>query len=149
MPGDGCKQQRPDDNSKPGRPTELNAATAQIIVKAMAAGNYLETAAALGGVTAKTVRNWIRRGEARRREPLYSEFAQSFSKAIAQAEIENVEAIRGDGSWQARAWLLERRHPKRWARCNRPEPKEEPKPPPSMDQVIREINEKLGEASLN
>jgi hypothetical protein len=141
---DGGNQQKSDEQSRPGRPTELNESTARIIVKAMADGNYLETAAALGGVTAKTVRNWLRRGKNRRAELLYSEFAHSFARAIAQAEIENIEAIRGDGSWQSRAWLLERRHPKRWARCSRPEPKETPKPQPSMDQVVREIKEKLG-----
>jgi hypothetical protein len=110
-----------------GRPLELDDATGGAIVASMREGNYLETAAALAGVTKWTVRNWIRRGakEAKRRRAgealdaegaLFADFFTSVEKARAEAEADDLAAIRSDGSWQARAWRLERRHPARWGR---------------------------------
>jgi hypothetical protein len=45
-----------------GRPTSLTPDVAETIVNAMQAGNYMETEAALAGISVATLRNWLRAG---------------------------------------------------------------------------------------
>ena len=40
--------------------------------------------------------------------------------ASGNVKIRTTRTVTGLGSWQAYAWLLERRHPERWARTERP-----------------------------
>ncbi len=46
----------------------------------------------------------------------YPVLAQQVAAAKAEAEDVCLSAIIADPSWQARAWVLERRHAKRWAK---------------------------------
>lgn len=136
----------PTDRRRVGRPTSLTPEVAEIIVDAMRAGNFLETAAALAGVSVSSVRNWIRAGN-HDTTPKLAEFAKDVRQARAQAEIADLNHIRKDPSWQAAAWRLERRHPKRWGR-RRYEPKLRPEPPPqSPAEVAAEIRAVLANLS--
>ena len=54
-------------------------------------------------------------------DSLFALFADELTRATAKGEATLVEAIRAHRytDWRAAAWLLERRHPERWARRDR------------------------------
>lgn len=127
-----------------GRPTKLTPEIQDAIVKQLANGSYLETACASVGISRVSMLNWLRRG-ARSKKGIYREFLSAVRAAQADAESRDVdvidraakgydvvrtkEVIGPDGetisattersrefSWQAAAWRLERKYPKRWGR---------------------------------
>lgn len=134
-----------------GRPTELTPETQTIIVEAMRRGNYRRTAALLAGVTERTLYAWQARGEAN--EPLYAEFLHALKEAEAEAESMLLEEIRtaqasipGEGGrgadlWTAKAWIMERRWPKRWATRVRTAVAEE------LDAFTDRLQKRLDEAT--
>lgn len=100
------------------RQSKLTPETQKKIVGAIAEGNYLETAAAIGGVTYTTLNNWMRKGESAS-SGAYVEFLEAVKKAEAEAEALRVSRISKagkEGNWQADAWYLERRYPDRWGK---------------------------------
>jgi transposase len=89
------------------------------IVEAIRAGNYVETAAAYGGIGQTTFYKWMERGEspaAAERE--FREFRDTIKKALADAEVHAVEVVRRamPENWQGAMTYLERRYPERWRR---------------------------------
>ena len=117
-----------------GRPTKLDKDTLMKICSALEAGNTLEVAAAYGRIHYDTFNKWMKRGEAelkringdaRRKvkpsEASFVEFHEAVKKAIGFSEASIISEIRSHGrkTWQALAWLAERRWPKRWARPER------------------------------
>jgi transposase len=117
-----------------GRPIKLTPEIEQEITKAIRAGNYIETAAAYVGINKTTLYDWMKRG-ARERERLeknpkakikkseapFVEFSNAVKKALAAAEMRDVQIIAkaAESNWQAAAWKLERRAPQRWGRKDR------------------------------
>lgn len=111
-----------------GRPEKLTPDVRAAFVSALQRGCYIETAAALAGVCKDTYYEWLKRGASPRRkkdgEPYaedlkYVEFSDAVKKALARAEIGDLESIMGaakGGDWHAAAWRLERRYPHRWGR---------------------------------
>lgn len=99
-----------------GRPTKLTPELADAIIESVRAGNYLETAAALHGLSYETVRAWAREGE-RATGGLKHRFSAALKSASADAEATALKVITEAGKehWQAMAWRLERRYPKKWA----------------------------------
>jgi hypothetical protein len=90
---------------------------------AIRSGNFLETAATYAGVDESTLHRWLKRGR-RKRKGSYHDLAVAFDKAVADSEVLGVARITkaaNDGSWQASAWLLERRFPENWGRRERHE----------------------------
>jgi len=87
------------------------------ITQLVAQGNYFETACHAVGVSARTGRQWLLDG-ARGKSPALKAFASAIKRAEAKAEASAVNGIRYHGrkTWQALAWYLERKHPKRWAK---------------------------------
>lgn len=125
---------------KTGRPPLFDEDRASIMLNALQAGAYMETAAALAGIAKSTFYDWLRRG-ARARGAIdagtldvddpdheldvqLAEFSDAVRKALAQAEVDMLlvvnKAARGDEDhspqWQAAAWRLERKNPNRWGR---------------------------------
>lgn len=113
------------------RPTKLTPEIQEKICNAIRAGNYIETAAAYSGVAKSTVFDWMRRGarekervgkntraRIRKKEVPYVEFSDAVEKALADAEVIDVDIIRraAKENWQAAAWRLERKFPDRWGR---------------------------------
>ena len=101
-----------------GRPSKLTPETHDKIIRAIAAGNYLETAAAHGGVSYYTLNDWMNKG-ATGKEAKYVKFYHAAKKAEADAEALRVARISKagqEGNWQADAWYLERRYPNRWGK---------------------------------
>lgn len=78
--------------------TKLSAHVFKTVVEAVRAGNYLQAVAGAGGVSANTVREWIRRGErrennGRRSTPLFARSARSLREAEAEAERRAVKIL--------------------------------------------------------
>ena len=96
---------------------ELVAAVCESLRK----GNYVETAAACAGITARSLRAWMAKGhDARKRKVTnrYRRFLDAVERAQAEGESQHVEAIVEARSehWQASAWWLERTRPERFGR---------------------------------
>lgn len=101
-----------------GRPTLLTPEVHATIVKLLALGNYLETAAALAGVSRSTVFAWLRRG-AEESDGIYFDFLVAARTAAAQSEATDLAIIQmaaRRGDWKAAAWRLQHRFPSRWGR---------------------------------
>jgi transposase len=128
------------------RQTKLTAKTQEVIVSAIAAGNYMETAAQAAGIDKTTLYNWLRRGE-EEPESIYSNFLHAVEKAKAEAEERDLKVITQaahDGSWQAAAWKLERRTPHKWGRVNRTEISGPEGKPVEVRTSVEAILEALG-----
>ena len=96
-----------------GRRTKLNEATKSTILKAISTGATYEIAANLAGVSRSTLNNWLQKGEEQTRG-IYSTFLDDFKKAEARcmvAALVRIKQAADSGTWQAAAWLLERRCP--------------------------------------
>lgn len=112
------------------RHTKLNKKIQDEICKYIRAGCYVETAAAMAGISKQSYYNWFKRGareqerreqgkEADKKETVYVNFLDAVNKAMAEAELFDLTVINKAaqaGQWQASAWKLERRNPKVWAR---------------------------------
>lgn len=98
-----------------GRPSKFNDILAQAILKGIAKGLPRVTAAKAARIAPSTLFDWLRRG--RDGEEPFSDFSARLKAAEAESEAELVERIReaGKTTWQANAWLLERRIPQRWS----------------------------------
>lgn len=116
-----------------GRPTLLTPERIRSITDILAAGNTMEIAAQGSGIAPATLYGWLARGRAERErltehrvtkpkpsEARFLSFLEAVEKARADAEATLVGYILAAASepktWQAAAWLLERRDPQRWGR---------------------------------
>ncbi len=119
-----------------GRPTKYTAEVGGRIVAAIQVGVTVEVAAAAAGVHKDTVYDWMKKGARMppRRTPPPTEpdpnragktrpvlttlwyFSDALNKAIAGVEPRLLQAIGQADDWKAKAWILERRHPDRYAR---------------------------------
>jgi hypothetical protein len=134
-----------------GRPTSLTPEVHEAIVESIRAGSYRSTAAAKAGVHRNRLAEWEGRGESG--EEPYAAFACALQKAEAEAEERLLDEIRnaqpsvtGEGGhgpdlWQAKAWIMERRWPKRWAARVRQAVTEE------LDAFTDRLQRKLDEAT--
>jgi transposase len=120
------------------RPVLIEPERAKRIADLILAGNNAETAAMACGVSRASYYAWMARGRAERdrldadpkskpklSEAIYLEFLDTIEKAKAEAEARLVvliqKAAQTPRTWQAAAWLLERRDPKNWGRVTRTE----------------------------
>ena len=109
---------------------DLNKAYADL--HAISQTGSIEGAAALNGISATTYYNWMRHGkpmtdweaEGNRLDPEDETFAilyRNVNQALAHLEVRSFEIVQkaaNAGTWQAAAWILERRFPARWGRRN-------------------------------
>ena len=105
------------------RPTKLTPKTQKKILEGVRIGLTYERAALLAGITGTTFYNWKVRGE-KAASGLYFEFVEALKKAESEGEAAAIQIIidaAEDGTWQAAAWILERRHPERWSRLRKVE----------------------------
>lgn len=114
--------------------TPLTDAVAKRIADYVRAGNYVIVAAHAAGIHRDTYYEWLHRGAKERariadglppddHETKFAEFSEIMEKAIAEAEVRNLLIVSraGESQWQAAAWILERKHHKRWGRKDRHE----------------------------
>lgn len=107
---------------KIGRPSKFSPEVQDKIVGLIRAGNYIETAAAIAGISKETFYDWMKQGADPKSR--FAPFSDAVVKASAEAEAMDLlligQAARA-GQWQAAAWRLERKHPKKWGRYDRHE----------------------------
>ncbi len=99
---------------KPG-PRKLTKARTEAVCRNLRKGADKETAFRLAGIWPSTGFRWLAYGRAGEGEE-FRRFSEAVEKAEAEADIEDIEFIRKDDSWQSKAWRLERRRPDRWGR---------------------------------
>lgn len=114
-----------------GRPSKLTKKLQEQICQALRAGNYIEPAAAIHGVTKSVLYNWLKRGgkerarldkspkaRPKKTEKPYLSFVDAIEKAQGLAEARDVAIIAkaAETQWQAAAWRLERKFYSRWGR---------------------------------
>lgn len=100
---------------------KFNQDAASEILEKLRDGNYLEVAAAAAGISKSTLCQWLKVGKRLGKGPIW-QFCQDVKKAKAEAEamaVGHVVSAAKIGVWQASAWLLERRQPKRWGKRER------------------------------
>jgi hypothetical protein len=110
-----------------GRPTKLTPGIQAKVCDAIRSGNFRETAAKFAGIDRSTLHRWLKRGENKRRGACH-DFAVAVDKALADSEalfVARIAKAANEGTWQASAWLLERRFSENWGRRDRHEIKAE------------------------
>ena len=103
---------------RPTNPSKLTPEVQKRIIDAMKLGSTKELAAAYGGISRRSLYNWIEKGETQKSGIYYD-----FRKAMEQAEGERVarwlaiinKAAQND-NWTSAAWLLERTRPDDYGR---------------------------------
>jgi transposase len=98
-------------------PYKLTPEVQAKIVEAVRSSWYLETAAAYAGVSKVSVYAWLRLGN-EQKTGIYRVFLNAVEKAMAESEMADLQNISNAAKdcWQASAWRLERRFPRRWGR---------------------------------
>jgi hypothetical protein len=92
-----------------GRPTKYNEETHTKICEALKAGNTRRDSYVYAGVSGDTFARWLE---------IYPEFAEDVAKSEAIVTLRNVGLIQKaaqNGTWQAAAWWLERKHKAEWS----------------------------------
>jgi 3-mercaptopyruvate sulfurtransferase SseA len=90
-----------------GRPTKKTPELVAKLTRALATGAPLALAAQAAGIDRDTLLEW-------RKDPA---FAAQISQCLAVAQLANLAVVAsGAPGWQGAAWILERRHPKRWGK---------------------------------
>lgn len=99
-----------------GRPSKCKSELIAKVSSAVTQGCTIEAACAASGISTSTFRDW--RAQGRQGVAPYSAFLAAIKKAEAAAEQRLLGIINeaAPKTWQAAAWILERRFPKRWAR---------------------------------
>lgn len=118
--------------------TKFTPEVREIILEAIEAGNYYNVACSVAGVSYKTFREWIKRG--RSADPAdaeYRAFRSAVKRAEAEGERKHLKCITDEAAqtWQAAAWFLERKYPKRWAKRDIPPPA----PRDKVDELVDEL----------
>jgi hypothetical protein len=115
--GDRVLTHRVEKPNRAGAKGKLTPEVQDKIVKALRAGNYRTTAAKVAGIHDATFYNWIKWGEAQKKGR-YFEFFEAVKKAEAEGEAALIATINvaSKDTWQAAAWILERKYPDRWGR---------------------------------
>jgi hypothetical protein len=87
------------------------------LVNSIRQGAYIETAAAYAGIHKSTLYDWLKRGT-RSKSGIYRSFSDTVGQAMAESELKSLRQIdeAANFNWQAVAWKLERRFPRRWGR---------------------------------
>jgi hypothetical protein len=81
-------------------------------------GMPLKFAAEAAGITEPTFYNWLKRGESETKGQFFefSEHVKECQAKAVQLHLKLITKAATEGSWQASAWILERRHPEEFGR---------------------------------
>jgi transposase len=85
--------------------------------QALSVGAYIEDACIFAGISSRQFRRWRELAE-KEVEPYASRWVE-IQKSEAQAVVRNLFNIQNaanNGTWQASAWILERKYPEKYAR---------------------------------
>lgn len=101
-----------------GRPTKFSQDVAAEILAALRRGHYMETAAALAGISKDTLYRWLKAG-ARFESAELTAFWIEVEKAQAEAEDLDLTVLHRaveKGDVETAKWRLSHRNPGRWGR---------------------------------
>ena len=121
--------------SKRGRKTLLTPDRLEAITTMLRAGSYVDDACRAVGIHRATFYNWMQRGNVQRErlnagleiepdEQIFLEFLDTVEEADAEGiigHLMNIDHAAKNGTWQASAWILERKQPRKWGRFERTE----------------------------
>ena len=93
-----------------GRPTKYTPETVKRVIEAIKLGCAYVDAANYAGINYDTFNEW------RKQYPEFSDAVETASGAAVTACMAKIQKAATEGSWQASAWILERRHPDRYGR---------------------------------
>lgn len=148
-----------------GRPTKLNDDLIERVSQAIRNGAYIETAMKFVGVHVDQFYEWNKRAVQELKErndaenqgidrtpkyELYVRFHEAIQKAMAESELFDLNVITRaarDGIWQAAAWRLERKYPKRYGQNRTESADENVEASAELKIVIEDAtdNDRLGE----
>src|ERR1700679_2418607 len=95
------------EGQKGGRPTKRTPELLAQLTAHLETGATLALACQACGLDPTTLNTWRKDAE----------FAQYLEQTLAIAQINNLLRVQAGGpGWQGAAWILERRHPKRWGK---------------------------------
>lgn len=100
------------------RATKLTPQVIADAEKYLKAGNYAITVISLLSISEKSWYRWLERGE-REKTGVYRDFYEAVKRGESVAEggaVSEILRAGKEGNWQAFAWFLERKFPKRWGR---------------------------------
>jgi len=140
-----------------GRKTLLTPERQQAIITMLEAGGYIDDACEAVGVDPSTYYKWLKRGKDEEerlnagldpdpKHTLFFEFFQAVRKANAEgvmSHILNIDHHAKDGTWQASAWILERKQPHKWGRRDRTEHTGEGGGPIQVNVSTEELERKV------
>ena len=121
--------------ARTGRKTLLNEQRLETIATMLRAGAYVDDACRAVGIHRSTFYNWMQRGNIQRErlnagleieasEQPFLDFLDTIEEADAEGiigHLMNIDNAAKNGTWQASAWILERKQPKKWGRYDRTE----------------------------
>lgn len=96
-----------------GAPSKKTDEAVQRIIELLSAGNYRRVAYTNAGISKETFLRWLREDH---------DFRAAVEKAEGSADalhLANIQRAAIDGTWQASAWYLERKHPEEWGKQDR------------------------------
>jgi hypothetical protein len=106
------------------------------ILASLKNGNPRFVAAAKGGISVMTLRNWLKD------KPEFEQAVLEAESSAVSAHIGNINrAAIQNGNWQASAWWLERRYPQEFGRVDRLEVYQREM---QARQIAQELTEELG-----
>ena len=101
-----------------GRPSKLTPETVQKICENIRLGLRYNDAALAAGVSYSAFNLWRNKGKDQK-SGKYVEFINALKRAEAEGEralVARIQKAAQGGTWQAAAWILERRHREKWGR---------------------------------
>lgn len=103
-----------------GRRSKLTEEVQEKVCEYVRQGLTYEVAARAAGISESTFYRWRERGE-KARKGKFRKFWEALKRAEAEGEQALVRRIlsASNDTWQAAAWILERRYPDRWGRRDR------------------------------
>lgn len=107
--------------SLPDRPRALTEEVQAKIVELHLLGMHFSPACYAAGTTPETVKYWMKLVDAgAEHAQIYADFFGRIKEATAISEAKGLSQLKqGEQGWQAQAWFLERRFPKRWGKRER------------------------------
>jgi hypothetical protein len=84
-------------------------------------GHYAIVVCTYLGISEASYYNWLQKAKIdieKNKKTIYVEFLESIKEAESKAEMRHLQSIAkasADGTWQASAWFLERKHKDRWS----------------------------------
>lgn len=98
-------------HGRTGRKTLLTPELQQLICDEIKRHGLIYAAAARAGIARQTIFDWLKKG-GEKKAKIYIDFSDAVKEALEEFKRENVIRIvkaASDGTWQAAAWILERK----------------------------------------